>query len=80
MRLQTEERDIGLVKYVPFSDVSVLHSLRIVMMVVVMMTVIMIVLVVVMVKTETLQRSSKHQIHLHKILTQVLALPWNGSK
>ena len=28
MRLQTEERVIGLVKYVPFSDVSVLHSLR----------------------------------------------------
>ena len=77
MRLQTEERDIGLVKYVPFSDVSVLHSLRIIMMVAVMMTIIMMVLVAVMVKmkTETLQRSSKHQIHLHKILTQVLALP-----
>ena len=31
MRLQTEERDIGLVKYVPFSDVSVLHSLKMMM-------------------------------------------------
>ena len=28
MRLQTEERVIGLVKYVPFSEVSVLHSLE----------------------------------------------------